>query len=150
MENIFPDFKEWFELLGKRKVEYLIVGGYAVAFYGAPRFTGDIDIFIRTDHENIARLLTALDDFGFGDSGLSAEILGTPGQIIELGLPPVRIDIVTSIQGVSFDQAWPNRIVGRYGDTEVTFIGERDLVLNKRAAGRKKDLADLESLGVDV
>lgn len=149
MENIFPDFKEWFELLNKHKVDYLIVGGYAVAFYGAPRFTGDIDVFIRREPENVKRVLTVLEEFGFSDPRLTSEVFLEPGLIIELGLPPVRIDLVTSIGGVEFEEAWPDRITGRYGNVEVAFIGQEHLVRNKRFTARKKDLADLESLGVD-
>jgi len=149
MENIFQDFKEWFELLNKHKVKYLIVGGYAVAFHGAPRFTGDIDVFIHSEKKNVKLLLSALEDFGFGNCGLTAEAFLKPLQIVELGVPPVRIDIVTSIQGVDFEEAWEGRDQGDYGKVRVFFISKDHLIRNKKSAGRKKDLADLESLGVE-
>jgi hypothetical protein len=119
----------------KHKVEYIIVGGYALAFHGVPRYTGDIDIFVKSEGENAQHILLALEGFGFGALGLTATDFEGPDQIIQLGFPPVRIDIITSISGVSWDDADPNAVEGRYGDVPVRFIGRQQLILNKRASG---------------
>jgi len=147
--EIQPDFKDLLELFNSHKVKYIIVGGYALAFHGAPRYTGDIDIFVLPDAENAVRIMSALEEFGFGSVGLSAADFKKPGQIIQLGVPPVRIDIITAIAGVSWDEANSNRVGGKYGDTRVHYIGREQLIVNKKAVGRKKDLADLEALGVE-
>jgi predicted nucleotidyltransferase len=145
--EIQPDFKDLLELFNSHKVEYIIVGGYALAFHGAPRYTGDIDIFVNTDAKNAACIMLALEEFGFGSVGLSTTDFTKSGQIIQLGVPPVRIDIITSIAGVSWDETFSNRVRGKYGDVRVHYIGREQLIVNKRAVGRKKDLADLEALG---
>jgi len=141
------DFRDLLELFNKHKVEYLIIGAYALALHGAPRYTGDLDIFVKPDKANAAHILAALEDFGFGSLDITARDFETPGRIVQLGVPPVRIDIVTSITGVSWDAASENKIAGKYGDLEVYYIGRDEFVANKRALGRKKDLADLEALG---
>jgi predicted nucleotidyltransferase len=141
------DFKELLELLNSHKVEYLLVGAYALAFHGAPRFTGDLDIFVRSSHENAERIMAALSAFGFGSEGLSPEDFEKPNQIIQLGVPPVRVDLITSISGVTWEQAMGGSIASDMDGTTVRFIGKNELVMNKRAAGRKKDLADIEALG---
>jgi hypothetical protein len=125
----------------------MIVGGYALAFHGAPRYTGDIDIYVQPDPLNARQILTALETFGFGSVGIKQEDLETPNKVIQLGFPPVRIDIITSISGLSWDEAVKERIKGEYGDISVYYIGKTHYVMNKRASGRKKDLADLEALG---
>lgn len=145
--EIQPDFRDLLELFNSHKVKYIIVGGYALAFHGAPRYTGDIDIFVTPDAKNAQRIMSALEEFGFGSVGLSAADFKKPGQVIQLGVPPVRIDIITSIAGVSWDETFSNRVRGKYGDVQVHYIGREQLILNKRAVGRKKDLADLEALG---
>ena len=147
--EIQPDFRDLLELFNSHKAKYLIVGGYALAFHGAPRYTGDIDIFIESNAENAARIFSALEDFGFGSVGLTPADFNKPGQIIQLGVPPVRVDIVTSITGVSWEEAESNRVKGSYGDIVVHYIGREQLIANKKAVGRKKDLADLEALGED-
>ena len=129
------------ELFNVHKVKYLIVGGYALAFHGAPRYTGDIDLFVKPDTENAIRILKALEEFGFGSVGLKIEDLKNPNNVIQLGYPPVRIDIITSISGISWDEAFKECDTGNYDDISVYYI------LNKRASGRKKDIADLEALG---
>ncbi|UCD51608.1 MAG: hypothetical protein JSW27_03055 [Phycisphaerales bacterium] len=141
------DFKELLELFNSHKVEYLIVGGYALAFHGAPRVTGDIDLFIRSTRENAERILAALNEFGFGSLHLSIEELTKPGMVIQLGVPPVRIDLITRVTGVSWEKADAAKVPGRYGDTPVHFIGRDDLITNKKAIGRLKDAADIEALG---
>jgi hypothetical protein len=140
------DFKELLELFNKHKVEYLIVGGYALAFHGAPRVTGDIDLYVRPAAENAGRILTALEEFGFGSLDLSVDELTKPGMVIQLGVPPVRIDIITRISGVSWEKADADKVPGHYGDVPVHFIGRDDFIANKKATGRLKDAADLEAL----
>jgi Nucleotidyl transferase of unknown function (DUF2204) len=147
MMEIQPDFRDLLELFNSHKVKYIVVGGYALAFHGAPRYTGDIDIFVLPDAINAGRIMSALEEFGFGSVGLSATDFKKSGQIIQLGVPPVRIDIITSIAGVSWDEAVSDRVSGKYGEIRVHYIGRKQLIVNKRAVGRKKDLADLEALG---
>ena len=142
-----PDFRELLALFNARHVEYLIVGGYALAFHGAPRFTGDLDIFVKPDAANVQCILTALEAFGFASVGLTPSDFERPDQVVQLGVPPVRIDLITSITGVSWNEAWAGRIAGRYGDIPVHYIGREQFVANKRATGRTKDVADLEVLG---
>jgi hypothetical protein len=147
--EIQQDFKDLLELFNAHKVEYIIVGGYALAFHGAPRYTGDIDIFVKPDDENAARIMSALEVFGFGSVGLAAQDFERPGQVVQLGVPPVRVDIITSISGVSWNEAFSHRAVGKYGDIQVHYIGQDQFIMNKKAMGRKKDLADLEALGAE-
>jgi hypothetical protein len=142
-----PDFKELLELFNAHRVDYLIVGGYALAYHGAPRFTGDLDLFVRPTPENAARILAALTGFGFGPLDLTPRDFTSPDRVIQLGLPPIRIDLLTSITGVSWQEAEAGRVRGSYGDVPVNFIGRDQFVANKRATGRHRDLADLEALG---
>jgi hypothetical protein len=142
-----PDFRELLALFNAHHVEYLIVGGYALAFHGAPRFTGDLDIFVNPAAANAQRILTALEAFGFASVGLTLSDFERPDQVVQLGVPPVRIDLITSITGVSWDEAWAGRVTGRYGDIPVFYIGRAQFVTNKRATGRTKDVVDLEVLG---
>ena len=125
----------------------MIVGGYALAYHGAPRFTGDIDIFVHPSDENAKNILSALDDFGFGSLNLTIDDFQDPNSVVQLGVPPVRIDIITSISGVTWEKANVGKKEGFYGDVPVYFLGREQYITNKRASGRKKDLADLESLG---
>ena len=141
------DFKELLGLFNAHKVEYLIVGGYALAFHGAPRFTGDIDLLIKADSENARRILGALDEFGFGSVDLSEVDFTCPNNVVQLGVPPVRVDIITSLTGVGWEKAESDKVHGNYGDIPAYFISKADFVANKRALGRKRDLADLEALG---
>ena len=145
--EIRNDFKELLELFNRHEVEYLIVGGYALAFHGAPRVTGDIDLFVRPVKENARRILDALKDFGFGSLSLSEADFTTPGMVVQLGVPPVRVDIITGLSGVSWEQADRNKVPGRYAETPVFFISQADFIANKRASGRAKDAADIEALG---
>lgn len=145
--EVQPDFRELLASLNRSGVEYLIVGGYAMAFHGAPRFTGDLDIFVRPTPENARRILDALDQFGFGSLDLVPEDFTTPGRVVQLGVPPVRVDLLTSLTGVEWERAEASKAHGTYGDESVFFIGREELVSNKRALGRNRDLADLEALG---
>ena len=142
-----PDFRELLALFNAHHVEYMIVGGYALAFHGAPRFTGDLDILVKPDADNAHRILAALEAFGFVSSGLTERDFVRPDHVVQLGVPPVRIDLITSLTGVSWDEAFAGRIAGRYGDAPVFYIGREQFIANKRATGRKRDLADLEVLG---
>jgi hypothetical protein len=141
------DFRELLELFNGHKVEYVIVGAYALAYHGAPRFTGDIDIFVKPSIENAQRISSALADFGFGSLNLTIKDFQNPDLVVQLGVLPVRIDIIASITGVTWEEADKGKIEGLYGDIPVHFLGREQYVANKRAIGRKKDLADLESLG---
>ncbi len=145
--EIQQDFKELFELFNTHHVEYVIVGGYALAFHGAPRYTGDIDIFVKPEQENARNIITALNAFGFGDVGLTADDFTAKNKVIQLGAPPVRVDIITSITGITWDQANSGRVEGRYGELKVWYIGRKQFIANKKATGRMKDLADVEALG---
>ena len=140
------DFEELLRLFNAHNVEYIIVGGYALAFHGAPRYTGDMDIFVKPDEENAKRILAALEDFGFGSLGLKKTDFMNHNMVVQLGMPPVRIDIITSISGVSWDEAAKGRVSAKYGNMTVYYIGREQFVKNKRAIGRLKDLADLEAL----
>jgi len=145
--EVQPDFRELLALLNAHSVEYMIVGGYALAFYGAPRFTGDLDVFVRPTAQNAVRILAALSDFGFGSLNLGAEDFSTQDRVVQLGVPPVRVDLITSLSGVSWETCWASRQPGAYGDVPVAFIGREQFIVNKRTVGRTKDLADLEALG---
>ena len=145
--EVQPDFRELLALFNEHKVAYAIVGGYALAYHGAPRYTGDIDILVQPDLENARRVLSALADFGFGDLGLTVEDFSAPDCVVQLGYPPVRVDLITSLSGVSWQEICADRAEGQYGDLTVFFMGRPQLIPNKRASGRKKDLADLEALG---
>jgi len=143
---ISSDFKELFELLNKHNVEYLIVGGYALAFHGAPRFTGDMDVLIQPAQDNADKMLLVIEDFGFGSLDLVSDDFIQPGQVIQLGRPPSRIDFLTSISGVSWEEASENAITDTYAELPVRYIGYDQFIKNKRAIGRHKDLADIETL----
>jgi hypothetical protein len=146
MEKIPRDFKELLELLNAHKVEYLVVGGYALAFHGAPRFTGDIDLFVKPEDANANRILSALGEFGFGSLNFSESDFTSPDNVVQLGVPPVRVDIMTSLTGVSWEKAQAGKVSGSCGETTVSFISKKDLIANKKALGRTKDLADIEAL----
>jgi len=141
------DFKELLELFNDLGVNYLVVGAYALAFHGSPRNTGDIDLLVQPESANALKIVSALNAFGFGSLGLKAEVFEKPEMIIQLGVPPVRIDIITSISGVSWDEAFAGRVADYYGGVPVSYIGKTQYIKNKKASGRKKDLADVEALG---
>lgn len=142
-----PDFEDFLRLLEEHRVDYMIVGGYAVAFHGYPRFTKDIDIFFADDRDNLSRLHTALVAFGFPAATVSVETLERPDSVFSIGIEPVRIDLLNRIAGVSFAEARHSAVRGRYGAVAVTFIGRDALVRNKRSTGRARDLGDVEELG---
>ena len=145
--EVQEDFREFLELLNAHEVQFIIVGGYALAFHGAPRFTGDIDVFVKPDNANAKRIINALADFGFSSLDLTINDFIDQNKVIQLGLPPVRIDIITSISGVTWEEAEASKEPGLFGNVSVTYIGKQQFITNKRATGRKKDLADIEALG---
>lgn len=140
------DFKEFVALLKKHEVEYLIVGGYAVGVHGYPRYTGDLDIWLNPNTSNVGRVLQAIDEFGFGSFNLTIEDLTKEGNVIQFGQPPLRIDLLTSIDGVAFDACYANRKVVTFDGLPMNFIGYHDLITNKKATGRHRDLDDVENL----
>jgi len=144
--KLSKDLREFVELLNSHAVEYVVVGGHAVAYHGYPRYTGDIDLFIRPTEPNAELMLAVLDAFGFGDVGVTRDDFTTPGRIVQLGLPPNRIDLLTGITGVAFDEVWINRVPASLDGIPVSLIGREELLRNKRASGRAKDLADVEAL----
>jgi hypothetical protein len=146
LAKLQADLREFIGLLNSHNVEYLIVGGYAVAFHGHPRFTGDIGFLIRRTVSNAQRVLSALDAFGFGSLGIADRDLLEPGRNVQLGHPPNRIDILTSISGVDFDSAWEGRVQTLMDDQPVSLLGWDELLKNKQASGRQKDRADVEKL----
>lgn len=147
--EIQTDFKELFEFFNAHEVQYLIVGSYALAFHGAPRYTGDIDVYVKPDQENANKIIKALTDFGFGSIGLDLSDFEREDRVVQLGVSPVRIDIITSISGVDWNAALNGSVDGYYGDVPVKYIGRSEFIQNKQASGRKKDLADLEALGAE-
>ncbi len=144
--NLPPDFKEFLKLLNAHQVEYLLIGGYAVAYHGYPRATADMDIWIATHAQNTRKIVAALKEFGFGLPELSTELFQKEGQIIRMGVPPVRIEIATTISGVGFEECFAARVVDELDGVEVNIIDLAHLKINKKAAGRHKDLDDVENL----
>jgi hypothetical protein len=144
--DLAPDFNEFCGLLNARGVEFIIVGAHALAFHGAPRFTGDLDILVRPTEENAKRLLVTIADFGFPTVALSPADVIAPTKVIEMGVPPVQIHVMSHIDGVTWDEVWNGRQTGPFGSGTVAFIGREAFIRNKRAAGRPKDLADIDAL----
>ena len=140
------DFREFAQLLNTNAVEYLIVGGYALAAYGHPRYTGDLDFWVGTDPLNAEKIIKTLMDFGFGSLQLTAKDFTVPDQTVQLGYPPSRIDLLTGITGVDFRQCCDRRLVVAVDGMDLPFISLMDFKINKAAVGRPKDLADLDSL----
>jgi hypothetical protein len=144
--NIHEDFEEFLKLLNKKKVEYIIVGGYAVAFHGYVRMTKDLDILFRNTPRNIQYLRNSLNHFGFPADSLDDVAFSEHGKIIRMGVSPVMIELINVISGVSFETAWKNRIKGKYGSVTASYLSKSDLVRNKKASGRPQDIADVEEL----
>ncbi|MFN5922105.1 MAG: DUF6036 family nucleotidyltransferase [Bacteroidota bacterium] len=140
------DFKEFVELLIKHKAEYLIVGGYAVGIHGHPRYTGDLDIWLNPTSENAEKILACVNEFGFASFGLKKEDFIKEGNIVQLGYPPLRIDLLTQIDGVTFNECYQNKIQVEIDDIRVNFIGYKDLLTNKKESGRLRDLDDINNL----
>jgi len=140
------DLSEFVALLGVHEVDYLVVGAHAVAFHGYPRFTGDIDLLVRPTLDNGRRIIAALSSFGMGQVDLAAEDFAAPELIVQLGRPPNRIDLLTSITGVTFEAAWASRVRGELDEHQVWYPSKAVLIQNKRAAARPRDLADVAEL----
>lgn len=141
-----PDFREFLQLLNAHRVEYLLVGGYAVGYHGYPRATVDMDIWIGKGPATAEKMVAVLREFGFDVPNLSADLFLKDDQIVRMGMPPIRLEIFTSIPGVRFEDCYPARVVGEIDGVPVSLINLRDLKANKKASGRNKDLADLENL----
>ena len=141
-----PDFKEFIQLLNQHNAEYLVVGGYAVGYHGYPRYTGDLDIWLNPTESNAMKILKAIDDFGFASIGLTKTDLTKEVNIIQIGYPPLRIDLLTQIDGVSFDACNENKTIAIIDELAIPFISYGDLLKNKKASGRYRDLDDLENL----
>lgn len=146
MDTLSSDFEDLLAYLNARNVRAIVVGGHALAFHGHPRYTKDLDILVEPTAANAARLLEALDDFGFGGVGLTVDDFASPGKIVQLGVAPNRIDLLTAIDGVSFEEAWTGRDHGTFGSQPVAFIGRVEFLKNKRTAGRPQDLADIDAI----
>ena len=144
--DLEEDLREFVELLNALNVRYMVVGAFAVAYHGHPRFTGDIDFFIERSRDNAERLVKVIQKFGFGELSLSVEDFLREDQVIQLGIAPNRIDLLTFLSGVSFDEAWASREHGEISGLKVPFISREMLKRNKAASGRMQDLADLEKL----
>lgn len=140
------DFDEFCALLTAQGVEFVIIGAHALAFHGAPRFTGDLDIFVRPTEENGRRLLAAIAAFGFPTAPISAADIAAGTKVVEMGVPPVQIHVMSHIDGVTWGEVWQGREHGLLGSRQVAFIGREAFLRNKRAAGRPKDLADVDAL----
>ena len=140
------DLREFLELLNSNGVEYLVVGAFAVAFHGFPRYTADLDLLIRPTAENADRIMHVLSQFGFGNLAIQATDFQSPGKVIQLGVKPNRIDLLTTISGVSFEEAWATRRAAEFEGIPTQFIGREALIRNKECTGRARDFGDAEEL----
>ena len=144
--NIHEDFEEFLKFLNEEHVEYVIIGGYAVAFHGYVRVTKDLDVLFRNSRDNISRLRSALTAFGFRADSLEDVAFSEEGKIVRMGVAPVMIELLNAVSGLSFDEIWMNRETGQYGTVNAFFISLKDLLINKKASGRPQDIADFEEL----
>ena len=144
--EVAPDFDEFIGCLTAHGVEFVVVGAYALAYHGAPRFTGDLDVLIHPTVENASRLLRALEAFGFPISELTPEAVADKRRLIEMGVPPVQIHVMSAISGVEWPEIWGGHVDGPFGTRTIPYIGRDTLIRNKRAAARPKDLSDLDAL----
>ena len=144
--NLNQDFQEFVELFVAHEVQFLVVGGYALAAHGHPRYTKDLDVWVWLGPENAQRIIAAIEEFGFGDLGLSAEDFQEPDVMVQLGHEPQRIDILTYASGLNFHEAYKNRVYFTIGEIQVPFISIDDFRTNKLATGRPRDLADAADL----
>lgn len=146
MIRLPPDFRELLSLLSSNGVEYLVIGGYAVGYYGHPRATGDMDLWVGREPGNVRRLIAALSEFGFEVPELEVSRFLTEDRVLRMGVPPLRVEVLNSISGVEFAECYAARKTATVDDIDVKFISLSDLKTNKKASGRLKDLSDLESL----
>ena len=143
---LHDDWQEFLSLLISHKVKFLLIGGHALALFAAPRMTEDLDIFIERSPANIRRVRAVIAEFGFGDAAPDHSLLAEPYRVFMIGVKPFRIDILNTISGVSFAKAWKSRVRLQSAAGAMYAISKRDLIANKRAAGRPKDIADLTTL----
>ena len=146
MLTLNNDFADFLRLLNERNVRYIVVGGYAVAYHGYPRYTGDLDVFVEASSENAARLVEVYGEFGFDRSALKPAMFIVPDNVVRIGHEPVRLEVLTSITGVAFADAYVRRIEVEVNGLSVPFISLVDLIKNKLATGRGKDRVDAETL----
>jgi hypothetical protein len=144
--RVEKDFKGFIESLNRNNVRYLIIGSFALSYYAEPRYTKDIDIFIDSTTSNADCLMKAVREFGFTDVELGSGDFLESDQVIQLGIAPLRIDLLTSLKGLSFADAWDRKTAGQYGDIPAFYISKQDLIDHKKLVGRKQDLADIEKL----
>ncbi|OGD26287.1 MAG: hypothetical protein A2V57_08800 [Candidatus Aminicenantes bacterium RBG_19FT_COMBO_65_30] len=144
--RIEKDFKEFIGSLNNNSVRYLIIGSFALSYYAEPRYTKDIDILVEATPTNADRVMKAILEFGFADIELGSRDFLEPEQVIQLGIEPLRIDLLTSLKGIAFADAWERRTAGHYGDIPAFYISKQDLIDHKRLVGRKQDLADIDRL----
>lgn len=141
-----PDFRDLFASLNDAGAEFLVIGAYALAVHGAPRFTKDLDLWVRPTEDNAKRVWSALETFGAPLGNLSLQDLHTPGLVFQMGIAPNRIDLLTAPDGVEFGTAWEHRLTSHYGDQPIAILGKAELIQNKQTTGRTQDLADIEAL----
>lgn len=146
MIRLPKDFSEFLKLLNSKQIEYLLIGGWAVGYYGYPRATGDMDIWVSSKPENAEKLIEAFKEFGFDVPDLSSELFTKENQITRIGVPPLRIEVLTTISGVNFEECFPNRQIAEIDVVKINFISLEDLKKNKAASKRYRDLDDLERL----
>ena len=144
--ELLKDFEDFIKILNQFEVDYMVVGGYALAFHGKPRHTGDLDIWINVSEQNASKMVKVLDEFGVGSLGLEKADFLKNGYVSQIGYPPLRIDILNSIDGVSFPEAYQNKQVLNINNFQINYIGLNDLIANKKASGRSQDLTDLKQL----
>jgi len=149
MEALDQNFADFLRLLNSHQVEYLVVGGYAVGYHGFVRATGDLDIFVRRSSDTARKLVAVFKEFGFNDPQLKDDLFLKPGQIVRLGVPPLRLEVLNEISGVMFDECYDCRIREVLDGLAINFIDRAKLIKNKRAAGRPKDHADVDALSRD-
>jgi hypothetical protein len=140
------DFLDLLRAFADHNVRFLVVGAYALAVHGRPRATGDLDVWVDASNENAPHLIEALQAFGAPLDEVSVADFCRPGIVFQIGLAPRRIDILTALTGLTFEEAWKHRVLAAFGDQRVSVIGRDDFIANKKAAGRQKDLADVEGL----
>lgn len=141
-----PDFKEFLRSLNSKGVEYLVIGGYAVGYHGYPRATVDLDVWVAVSPKNADRIVAALREFGFDMASLNSSLFLEQKKVVRMGVAPFRIEILTSISGVTFDDCFVHKIVDSIDGVEVNIIRRDDLIANKKASGRPKDLNDLQKI----
>ena len=146
MLKVEKDFEEFVGLLNKFNVEYMIVGAYALALYSRPRNTGDIDVFINSSSKNAKQIIKVIEEFGFENAGIEENDFITRGRIVQLGVSPVRIDIINEIDGIKFLDAYKRKEIFQFGNVSANFISRQDIIANKKASNRKKDQGDLDEL----